>query len=393
MLWGRRGWGNRTLYGQLLETIPSRSDQHYSPVRITVAPISSVNSKSHIAVTDQITPYRLNIDGQSVVLVDTVGFDDTWRSDTEILREIASWLAETYMESVKLAGVIYMHDITHPRFTGSAMRNLVMFKRLVGDNALSKVILVASKWNSIALDQAERRLEELTHNRSMWGFMIERGSSVERFSGTPNNARSILKSILDKKHKTILNIQEELVDQRLNLSETEAGKVLAEELNKIRLQHEREMEELRREMREAMQAKDNELYDTISQEQSRVQGRLRYDEAQITELNSQRNEIEEIRRTHVEELRRLEDTFSDRLQFLEAQNMPPPPAYAEVQDNNNEHTNSEATIGRSSYIWALLKLFWEFGQKLLRPRLQAGYRRLEWRCVRNKSLIIYIYTY
>ena len=41
-----------------------------------------------------------------VYLVDTPGFDDTNVSDVDVLRELASWLKESYTEDIKLDGII-----------------------------------------------------------------------------------------------------------------------------------------------------------------------------------------------------------------------------------------------------------------------------------------------
>lgn len=82
--------------------------------------------------------------------------------------------------------------------------------------------------------------------------MIQKGSTIQRFSGTAQDARRILKSVLDKEHRTILNIQQELVNQQLDSSETEARKTLLEEFEKLRSNHMREMAELRIEMSQAL---------------------------------------------------------------------------------------------------------------------------------------------
>ena len=39
------------------------------------------------------------LDGQAVTLVDSPGFDDTNKSEAEILREVTGFLAKTYVES------------------------------------------------------------------------------------------------------------------------------------------------------------------------------------------------------------------------------------------------------------------------------------------------------
>ena len=99
--------------------------------------------------------------------MDTISFDDTYRSDTDVLREISTWLAETYNEKVYLAGVLYMHDITNLRFSGSAVKNLRMFEKLVGEAALSNVVLVTNRWDTVDVNVGEKRLIELTENHNM----------------------------------------------------------------------------------------------------------------------------------------------------------------------------------------------------------------------------------
>lgn len=60
-------------------------------------------SKSHLAISDGLRSCTktvqlgdaFDLDGRSVVLVDTPGFDDTTMSDTDILKMIAVYLAST----------------------------------------------------------------------------------------------------------------------------------------------------------------------------------------------------------------------------------------------------------------------------------------------------------
>lgn len=283
-----------------------------------------------------------------------------------------------------------MYDIRNPRFSGSARKNLHMFEKLVGEAALSNTVLVTNRWETINLKEGEERLKELTKNRKMWGDMIQKGSTVERFSGTAQDARRILKSVLNKRRRTILNIQQELVDRQLELSETEAGKTLLEEINKLQSNHMREMAKLRLEMNEALKSKDVEMYQLIAQQQLGLEARLKVYQQQISELKSQNSALEELRRMHREELRRVEDSLEDRLRFLEEQNSAPPPVYTEAQvhgadgaQTNSVRLSPAAVSVRSNSVFTLLTSLYEVGQRLLRPRMRAGYKRLEWRCVRN----------
>src|SRR5207249_2436104 len=113
--------------------------------------------------TTQISAYRCPIDSRrSLILIDTPGFDDTYKSDTEVLREIAGYLSVAYSNKVKLTGIIYLHRITDPRIQGSAMRNLRMFKKLCGSDSLGKVVLATTWWGKVDAEIGANREKELT---------------------------------------------------------------------------------------------------------------------------------------------------------------------------------------------------------------------------------------
>ena len=45
-------------------------------------------------------PEPAHLQGKRLILVDTPGFDDTYTSDSEILRRIAMWLASSYVDHI-----------------------------------------------------------------------------------------------------------------------------------------------------------------------------------------------------------------------------------------------------------------------------------------------------
>jgi predicted metal-dependent hydrolase len=150
----------------------------------------------------------------------------------------------------------------------------------------------------------------------------------------------------------------------------------------------RDMTELRIEMNKALNSKDAEVYNMVARQQSKLERRLREYEDQISELKPQRIAVEELQQVHNEELRHLEDSLEDRLRFLEEQYSAPLPAYSEIHSQttgDTVHMTPTAASVRSSWVLRLLIFLWEAGQRLLRLQLCAGYRRLEWRCVRNYS--------
>jgi len=170
-------------------------------------------------------------DNRSFIFVDTPGFDDTHKSDTEILRMLASWLESTYKKHIKLAGIIYLHRISDNRMAGSPLKNLRMFAKLCGEGAIGNVILATTMWDRVKGDVGERREAELT--TKYWHGMVQSGSRVLRFNGKFNGAWAIVDSIVQKDPVHSLLLQEELVDLQRRLSETEAGMTLYNSLQKL----------------------------------------------------------------------------------------------------------------------------------------------------------------
>ncbi|KAG2119829.1 uncharacterized protein F5147DRAFT_524937, partial [Suillus discolor] len=125
-----------------------------------------------------------------VVLVDTPGFDNAFGHDSEILRRIAVWLASSYGENMKLAGIIYLHDICDPRLHMS----LDTFRRLHGEYTENYATLATTKWSEVATEAEERREQLL---KSLFRQeMVAHGSEFPRFRGSHVSAWDIITPIL-----------------------------------------------------------------------------------------------------------------------------------------------------------------------------------------------------
>ena len=92
-------------------------------------------------------------DNQSynVYFADTPGFDDSARSDTDVLKNIVTWLGAMRENKMKLSGIIYLHRITDPRVGGTAWRNLRMLHNLVGADKMANVLLVSTRWEEVRI--------------------------------------------------------------------------------------------------------------------------------------------------------------------------------------------------------------------------------------------------
>lgn len=254
----------------------------------------------------------------TVHLVDTPGFDDSNRSDKEVLAEISLWLAQTFQRHVQLNGIIYLHRISDNRMGNSAKRNLKMFQKLCGDDALKKVILATTMWDNIPEHEGAQRVSELIQTPKFWGAMCDKGSQVLRHYDTPKSARDIIKVFIDARAdpRMALDIQRELVIDQKTLDQTTAGKevvsVLAEERKKLKA----EIEELKQEWTDAMAARDQKAADDARREQIETERKFQQLErdrvelrASLEQLEAQKRLLEDQNRQHGEQMRALQENM------------------------------------------------------------------------------------
>lgn len=171
-----------------------------------------------------------------MVLVDTPGFNDTKRSDTDILTLLADWMKGSYNEKMLLSGIIYLHSISEPRMTNSILTNLSMFRRLCGDEHLKNVILVTTKWKITPPEDAERRDHELHSESRYWAPIIAAKSLIRRFEDSAASAQALIEELLQDGTEFISAIQREMAEGKKML-DTEAGAYLDQTLNALKEQH------------------------------------------------------------------------------------------------------------------------------------------------------------
>ena len=130
-----------------------------------------------------------------------------------------------------LSGLLYFQRISDPRISGTPLRNLRMFKELVGENVLKHVILTTTMWDEVDEETGATREEEL---KTIWKPMIDRGSSTGRFGGTRDSAFRLIAPLLDEANsRNKLLLRKELLDLDLKLSETHAGQKLIPEIKQL----------------------------------------------------------------------------------------------------------------------------------------------------------------
>ncbi|KAL2818458.1 WD40-repeat-containing domain protein [Aspergillus cavernicola] len=210
--------------------------------------------------TEEVTVYESYIlKEHKLYLIDTPGFDDTNRSDAEVLRELAGWLTTTYSQNVRLTGIIYFHRISNVRMTGSARRNIFTFRKLCGDSALPNVVLATSMWDDVPHDVATKREKELVEKPEWWGYMINKGSRTFRHDNTRKSAVNLVKEFLQVAEPTVvLSLQEEMVDDCKTLEQTSAGVQLNQILAIERARFQSQLEALQKDFKEAFRLRDEE---------------------------------------------------------------------------------------------------------------------------------------
>ncbi|KAJ8114619.1 hypothetical protein OPT61_g3546 [Boeremia exigua] len=255
-------------------------------------------------------------DGTKLFLVDTPGFDDTYKPDTDILKEIANWLATAYEDKIQLAGIVYLHRILDVRLGGAAMKNLRMFRALCGESSLEAVVLATTRWEKVDQDEGLDREQQLKTNPQMWQRMIQHGSKVMRQNNDAVSANTILQYLIRRRKPVTLDIQRELVDNKKDLNETSAGQELHAELERQKREYERQLAELRQEMATALQQMDYEMKQQLQVERADLERRLREAREHDRQLQIDR---EELRKQMALEAERERGELLEKLQNQERQ--------------------------------------------------------------------------
>ena len=140
--------------------------------------------------------------------------------------------SHSYKREKLLSGILYLHRITDNRMAGTPLKNLRVFRKLCGQDALDKVYLTTTMWDEVDQNIGERRLEEL--KTDYWKSMITQGAQVASCRNDDDSPNKVIQRILvqEAARKAVL-LQEEMADLKKELKETEAGQELYSQLEKL----------------------------------------------------------------------------------------------------------------------------------------------------------------
>lgn len=208
-------------------------------------------------------------------MLDTPAFDNSNRSETEVLEEIAAWLGATYSRDVKLSGILYMHPITENRMSAIFHRNMLLWKKLCGEPSMGGVLLVTTFWNTERKEEYLRREQELASDH-YWGKPIALGSKMFRQDEGRVSAEKIISYlVLDRKQKLVLDIQKEMIDDKKGIKETTAGMSIYSELSKEIDRTEEELGTLREELNYAISQKNTDWQQATQKAIAEAERRIR----------------------------------------------------------------------------------------------------------------------
>lgn len=275
--------------------------------------------------TNDVDVYPAMYQGQTIFLIDTPGFDDPFRSDTEVLKDIAYFLSTIYALKIKLAGMIYLHRITNPRMGGSALKNIRVFEKLCGKDGLKNIVLATTLWEilrkkDITVGTGVDRESQLLEHDEFWGFMAKRGSHVMRHYGSQESAWKMVSYLVDKRKSIVLDIQRQLVDENQTLDNTSAGQIVQEELLKARRKHERDLQGLEESLEYAIEKKDEEMAKYLSQQQLVLRERI---ERALKDCDNLKIDLEALVEDHKRRSERSIDVIEEDRGRLEQQSNHP----------------------------------------------------------------------
>ncbi|KAF9166800.1 hypothetical protein BGX21_000841 [Mortierella sp. AD011] len=284
--------------------------------------------------TQYVEEVRCQIDGQSVMILDTPGFDDTNRSDTEVLTDIAEYLVSLYKAGYRISGIIYLHNITDPRVRGSSLKNMKMFAKLCGEKSYHNVVLLTGRWGTI--DQADAVEKESDLNENFWKEYLDAGCHLDRYRDK-NDLVRIFKTILQKP-PVVLDIQREMAVEGKALDKTAAGEQINIELSNLKKKFEAELAEISANYNnQTMQMKNQ-----MDEERSKLQHKLKRLEADKLMIVDQHRRVEEASKAGMlEQFRKLEQKREEqRVEYEQELER----AMAERDENLRESARLDALV-------------------------------------------------
>ncbi|KAF9463764.1 P-loop containing nucleoside triphosphate hydrolase protein [Collybia nuda] len=214
------------------------------------------------------TPFKLN--GYKVRLIDTPGFDDTERSEVEILRKISDYLGQQYKSKRRLRGVIYLHRISDNRMGGIARRTFEIMQNLCDVEEYSKgkadhLAIVTNMWSLPYTGTELQREAQLKTDHRFFAPAIGAGAKYFKHENTTLSAHDIIMNLLPTK-RVVLDIQRELVVDKKSFPNTKVGQVAKRHVEEDLRKFQKGMETVSADITKAKEQGDVDVVEELQDE-------------------------------------------------------------------------------------------------------------------------------
>ncbi|KIW68354.1 hypothetical protein PV04_04307 [Phialophora macrospora] len=247
--------------------------------------------------TSSVSIFSFQHKSKTVHLIDSAGFNDTTRSESEVLQEVAYWLSTAYGKAdakledrFRLDGIVYLHSIADVRWSGSTRRSLNMLRTICGPENYGAIVLTTTFWDQVDRETGQFREAQLIGDMNKWGQLVHASpkSSVRRHDQGYKTAISIIEGIIDRGVKYELLIQKELAKPGATLHDTTAGREAQLLWEKDIERFQQELGYTKKEMNESQQQSDATFVAEVAKLKSSIsQGR-----AALGELHLPKKELE-----------------------------------------------------------------------------------------------------
>ena len=166
----------------------------------------------------------------------------------------------SYDENRKLNGIIYLHRIKDTRFNAQSNLNLQIFAGLCGARNFKNVVVLTTFWDRICAEEGARREAQL---KSMFfKELVDGGACLMRHDRTMETARDVFSHIF-RLLPTNVQIQEEIRLQGKSLQETAASSIHGAELERLKVEHQKQIENLEHALKKEAEASNKLLQDEV----------------------------------------------------------------------------------------------------------------------------------
>jgi hypothetical protein len=247
--------------------------------------------------TSSVSIFSFKRKSKTIHLIDTPGFNDTTRSESEVLQEVAYWLSAAYGRSdaptairFRLDGIVYLHSIADVRWSGSTRRSMNMLRSIVGPDSYNSIFLTTTFWDQVPREVGNEREAQIISDMDKWRQFVHTSpkASVRRHDQGYKTAMSIVDAILDRGAKYDLLIQKELARPGATIHDTTAGK-------EAHMLWERDIERFRQELRHvraALEGSRQESDAMLATEVERLKSSISQGTNALKELDLPKEELE-----------------------------------------------------------------------------------------------------